>query len=44
MVIMNRGLSYLSRWRRDMGDVPPVIMKRGLSCLSRSVMTPDGLR
>lgn len=25
-------------------DVPPVIMKRGLSCLSRSVMTPDGLR
>ena len=44
MAIMTRGLSYLSRWRRDMGDVPPVIMKRGLSCLSRSVMTPDGLR
>lgn len=44
IVIVKRGYPICHDGGVTWEDVPPVIMKRGLSCLSRSVVTSDGLR
>lgn len=44
IVIVKRGCPICHDGGVTWEDVPPAIMTRGLSCLSRSVMTPEGLR